>query len=88
MLVRNDKFNKRHKNKFQFYFTPLHASWVNQIEIFFSILEKRCLRHGNFYSKKDLKEQLLAFIRRWNIKDGHPFNWTFKGYPIQSKEAA
>jgi transposase len=82
------QFNRRHNNKFQFHFTPLHASWVNQIEIFFSILEKRCLRHGNFYSKKDLKVQLLTFIRRWNIKDGHPFNWTFKGYPIQKREAA
>ncbi len=49
------EFNRRHGNKFEFHFTPLHASWVNQIEIFFSILEKRCLKHGNFYSKKDLK---------------------------------
>lgn len=80
------EFNKRHGNKFEFRYTPLHASWVNQIEIFFSILQKRCLKHGNFYSIKDLRANLLAFIRRWNYKDGHPFNWTFRGYPIQSKQ--
>lgn len=82
------EFNKRHGNKFEFRYTPLHASWVNQVEIFFSILHKRTLKHGSFESKEYLKQKVMAFIQRWNEKEGHPFNWTFRGYPMQDKEAA
>lgn len=78
-----EKFNKKHGNRFQFHYTPLHASWVNQIEIWFGILARMCLRHGNFKSIKDLKMQVLAFIKYWNEKRAHPFRWTFKGYPLQ-----
>ncbi len=76
-------FNERHGGKFQFLYTPLHASWVNQVEIFFSIVGRRCLRHGDFSSEEDLRDRLLAFIDRWNQTDDHPFHWTFRGYPIQ-----
>jgi len=79
-------FNERHGNKFEFHYTPIHASWVNQIEIFFSILQKRCLKHGNFSSKDDLKRKVLSFIQRWNGGEGHTFNWTFRGYPMQNQE--
>lgn len=79
-------FNQRHDGKFEFHYTPNHASWVNQVEIFFSILPKRALKHGSICSQDDLKEQVMAFIKRWNEKDGHPFNWTFRGYSMQSKE--
>jgi len=79
-------FNQRHNNKFEFHYTPIHASWVNQVEIFFSILQKRCLKWANFHSTDELKEKVMAFIKRWNELDGHPFNWTFRGYPMQSKE--
>lgn len=81
-------FNERHGGKFEFRFTPLHASWVNQVEIFFSILHRRCLKYGNFTSAEDLREKVLAFIKRWNEKDGHAFDWSFRGYPIQSKAVA
>lgn len=81
-------FNAWHGGKFTFVYTPLHASWVNQIEIFFSILHRRCLKHGDFTSQEDLREKVLAFIHRWNTIDGHPFNWTFRGYPMQEKAVA
>jgi transposase len=81
-------FNEWHGGKFTFVYTPLHASWVNQIEIFFSILHRRCLRHGNFTSQEDLREKVLAYIERWNTIDGHPFNWSFRGYPMQEKAVA
>lgn len=83
-------FNQKHGEKFEFHYTPLHASWVNQVEIFFSILQKRSLKHGSSCSIEDLENQVMAFIKRWNEIDGHPFNWTFRGYPMQSqkKEAA
>ena len=80
-------FNERHGGRFQFLYTPLHASWVNQVEIFFSIIHRRCLRHGDFRSEADLRERLLAFIDRWNRFDRHPFRWTFHGYPLQEVAA-
>ena len=72
-------FNLRHGRRFHFTFTPLHASWVNQVEIWFSILQRRVLRHGSFVGYADLKSAVLGFIARWNRIDAHPFRWTFTG---------
>jgi transposase len=82
------EFNKAHDYRFSFYYTPIHASWMNQVEIFFSILHKRCLKWSSYCSENELKEAVMAFIREWNTNEAHPFNWTFRGYPMQSKEAA
>ena len=81
-------FNARHGNKFEFHYTPLHASWVNQVEIFFSIVYKRALKKASFVSTDDLRRRVMAFIARWNGGAGHPFHWTFRGYPMQSQEVA
>jgi transposase len=51
--------------RWPFHFTPTHASWLNQIELFFSILIRRLLIRGVFTSKADLRTQLLAFIERY-----------------------
>ena len=80
------QFNKKHEGKFELHYTPKHASWVNQIEIFFSILHKRCLKLSSFKSIEELREMVMKFIKLWNNKEGHAFNWTFKGYPMQSVE--
>ena len=77
------KFNRRHGGRFHFHYTPIHASWVNQIEIFFGILQRRVLRHGVFNSLEDLDRAVEAFIEHWNRREAHPFRWTFKGYPLQ-----
>jgi transposase len=77
------EFNERHNNKFHFHYTPIHASWVNQVEIFFSILQKKCLRYANFKSVGELKEVVMKYIIKWNEKEGHPFKWIFKGYQVQ-----
>jgi transposase len=77
-------FNRRHRNRFVFHYTPKHASWVNQVELFFSILERECLRRGSFQSEEDLKQAVLAFIAYWNRDRARPFRWTFSGYPLQS----
>lgn len=82
------RFNERHGGRFEFVYTPKHASWVNQIEIFFSILHRRCLRHASFRSREELRETVLAFIDLWNTKIGHPFAWSFRGYPLQARRAA
>lgn len=62
-----------------FHYTPKHCSWLNQIELWFSILVRKLLRRGNFYSQADLKAQLLAFIDYFNRTMAKPFQWTFKG---------
>lgn len=77
-------FNCRHGGRFRFVYTPLHASWVNQIEIWFSILQRRLLRYGSFDSFMDLRHQVLAFIRYWNRFEAHPFNWKFSGRFIRA----
>ncbi len=67
--------------RWHFHFTPTHASWLNQIELWFSILSRRLLRRGTFTSKQDLKHQLLAFIERYN-PTAKPFAWTYAGKPL------
>ena len=81
-------FNQRHGHRFVFVYTPTHASWVNQIEIFFSLVQRKCLRHGSFASKDELRATLLDFIAHWNTDLAHPFRCTFTGYPLRSGIAA
>jgi hypothetical protein len=64
--------------RWRFVFTPNHASWLNQIEIVFSIMYRRLLRHGHFDSPEDLAEQMLAFIETHN-QTASTFNWTYTG---------
>jgi transposase len=73
-------FNARHGGRFQFVYTPKHASWVNQVEIWFSILQRRALKHASFPTRAALKAAVLGFIRRWNQREAHPFRWTFRGF--------
>jgi putative transposase len=65
-------------HKIVFHYTPKHASWMNQIELWFSILVRKLLKRGNFTSKEDLKEQLLRFIKYFNETMAKPFKWTYK----------
>lgn len=65
----------------RFHFTPTHASWLNQIEIWFSILGRKVLKRGVFSSKEDLVQQVMAFIDRHN-QIAKPFRWTYTGDPL------
>lgn len=62
-----------------FHYTPKHASWMNQIEIWFSILSRKLLKRGNFISVADLKAKVLAFIEYFNRTMAKPFRWTYQG---------
>jgi hypothetical protein len=62
-----------------FHYTPKHASWMNQIEIWFSILARKLLKRGDFSSVDDLKAKVLAFIDYFNRTMAKPFKWTYKG---------
>ena len=62
-----------------FHFTPKHCSWLNQIEIWFSILVRKLLRRASFTSQVDLKTRILEFIAYFNRTMAKPFQWTYKG---------
>jgi putative transposase len=62
-----------------FHYTPKHASWMNQIEIWFSILARKLLKRGAFTSVADLKAKVLAFIDYFNRTMAKPFRWTYQG---------
>ncbi len=61
-----------------FHFTPSHASWLNQVELWFSILSRQALRRGDFESKEDLARKLIEFIEEHNRR-ARPFAWTYEG---------
>ena len=69
--------------RWSFQFTPKHASWLNQIEIFFSILYRRLLKHGIFTTEDDLAQQMLAFIETYN-QTATPFKWTYTGKVLEA----
>ena len=69
-------------HKIVFHYTPKHCSWLNQIEIWFSILVRKVLRRGNFTSTDDLREKVLAFIDYFNKTMAKPFKWTYDGKPL------
>ena len=81
-------FNARHGDRFHFVHTPLHASWVNQIEIWFSILQRRVIRRGSFRSGEELKWHILGFIGRHNRVDAKPFKWKFRGTSLRRRARA
>jgi len=69
--------------RWRFQFTPKHASWLNQVEIFFSILVRRLLKHGIFTSEDDLAQQMLAYIETYN-QTARPFKWTYTGKVLEA----
>ena len=62
--------------RFTVTYTPCHASWLNIIEIFFSILTRRMLRRGDFASRDDLIKKITTFIQTYN-RTAKPFRWTY-----------
>ncbi len=72
-------------HRIRFVYLPKHSSWLNQIEIFFGIVHRKCLRGGNFTSVPDLESQLRQFIAYYNTTMAHPFNWTYTGKPLQKR---
>jgi transposase len=61
--------------RFHFHFPPVHCSWMNQVEQWFSILQRKALSIENFHDLRALDRHIGAFIARWN-RFAHPFNWT------------
>ena len=66
-----------------FHFTPKHCSWLNQIEIWFSILVRKLLRRADFRSKTQLKTRILEFVDYFNRTMAKPFKWTYQGKALK-----
>ena len=62
--------------------TPTHASWLNQVELFFSIMQRRLLRYGEFTDIDDLADRVIEFINNYNQR-ARPFRWTYDGRPLR-----
>jgi DDE superfamily endonuclease len=69
-------------HRIRFVYVPKHTSWLNQIEIWFSILGRRVITRGDFTSVEELREKILAFIDYFNRTLAKPFRWTFTGRPL------
>jgi transposase len=65
-------------------YTPKHSSWLNQIEIWLSILVRKLLKRGSFTSVADLQAKVLAFIAYYNRTMAKPFKWTYQGKPLMA----
>lgn len=82
------RFSERHGGRFHFVYTPKHASWVNQVEVWFSILHRRILKYGDFPTSDNMVGKILGFVSHWNRVEAHPFRWTFRGRFTQHRAAA
>jgi DDE superfamily endonuclease len=69
-------------HRIRFVDVPKHTSWLNQIEIWLSILVRRVIKRGNVTSVADLREKILAFIDYFNRTLAKPFKWTYTGRPL------
>lgn len=78
-MASRKQFLEDASHRIRFVYTPRHASWLNQIEIWFSILARRALRRGSFTSTDDLRQRLTTFIGYFNTVLAKPFKWTYAG---------
>jgi DDE superfamily endonuclease len=69
-------------HRVRFVYVPKHTSWLNQVEIWFSVLARRVLRRGSFQSTEDLRNRILTFIDYFNRSMAKPYKWTYAGRPL------
>ena len=76
------EFLQDESHRIRFVYTPKHASWLNQIEIWFSILARKAIKRASFPSLVSLRDRLLSFVKYYNEALAKPFKWTFTGRPL------
>ena len=69
-------------HKHVFHFTPTHGSWLNQVELWFSVFGRRFLKRGDFASMEDFEARLLGYVEDYNRSHAHPYRWTYTGTPL------
>jgi transposase len=70
------------RHRHVFHFTPKHGSWLNQAELFFSVVHRRFLARGSFTSAKDFERRLERFLKDYDLRHAHPYRWTYTGEPL------
>lgn len=75
------EFLHQKDHRIRFVYTPKHCSWMNQIEIWFGIINRRLLKRKSYKSVEELKASILRFIEQYNLT-AKPFKWTYKGIPL------
>jgi hypothetical protein len=78
------EFLSQSEHPIVFHYTPKHASWLNQVEIWLSILVRKLLKRGSFTSVDQLKAKVLAFVEYYNRTMAKPFKWTYKGKALSA----
>jgi putative transposase len=71
------------ERRIRFIYVPKHSSWLNQVEIWFSVVVRRVIKRGHFTSVEALKKRLLDFIDYFNETMAKPYRWTFTGQPLK-----
>ena len=69
-------------HRIRFIYTPKHSSWLNQVEIWFSILARKLLKRASFSTLEELRQRILKFIEYFNRTMAKPFKWTYAGRPL------
>jgi DDE superfamily endonuclease len=69
-------------HKHVFHFTPKHGSWLNQVELWFSVLARRFLKRGDYNSAQDFDTRLSDYLEVYNTHHAHPYRWTYTGQPL------
>ena len=66
-----------------FHFTPTHGSWLNQVELFFSVVVRKFLKRGDFESAAEFETRIEQWLQWYNQEHAHPYRWTYMGQPLQ-----
>ncbi len=69
-------------HKHVFHFTPKHGSWLNQVELWFSVLARQFLKRGDFCSAQEFETRLCDYLEVYNTHHAHPYRWTYTGQPL------
>jgi transposase len=70
------------EHHYRFVFTPKHGSWLNQVELWFSVLARRFLKRGDFASAAEFEQRLAVYLEAYNARERHPYRWTYTGQPL------
>jgi DDE superfamily endonuclease len=70
------------EHAYRFVYAPKHGSWLNQVELWFSVLVRRFLKRGEFASAVEFGQRLTTYVDTYNAREKHPYRWTYAGQPL------